>query len=251
MRKLATLIVFSAALVAARPAEACRNGNPCPLIIEVFAYSLGAAMFGGYAYGTGYFAYHDLTDDTQTMEYAGSEVAFNGLIGGMITVGTVRAIRDGDVKTTLIAAPLALAHDTLALHGLWRIKEQWRDPGHAPDDTAAWIAGIAYGANTLVWTAGLASDHDRRYGIVEAAVNAPFAGGLAYLAIDSARDGKRMHTALFGGMAALSGAFVYHGIKTAIEPTSQGIDLLGTDLMPVAVSDGREVAPGLAMSGGW
>jgi hypothetical protein len=139
----------------------------------------------------------------------------------------------------------------MALHGLWRMKEEYKDPGHAPDDTLEWIAGITYGANTIVWTAGLAKHHGRTYGIVEAAVNAPLAGGLAYLAIDRARDGERAQTFVFGSLALISGGLAYHGVKTAIEPTTPGIDLLGTDVMPTAVSDGREVAPGLAMSGTW
>jgi hypothetical protein len=243
--------VLSASVLEARPAEACRNGNPCPLIIEVAAYGLGAAMVGAYGYGTGYYAYHDLTDKTQTMGYAAGEVAFNGLAGSIATIGMVKSIQAGEVKTTLVVAPFALAHDAMALHGLWRMKEEYKDPGHAPEDTLEWVAGITYGANALVWTAGLAKNHGRTYGIVEAAVNAPLAGGLAYLAIDRARDGERAQTFVFGGLALLSAGFAYHGIRTAIEPTTPGIDLLGTDVMPTAVSDGREVAPGLAMSGTW
>ena len=252
MRKTAIIVVFLAAVFASRPAEACRNNNPCPLIIEAFAYGLGAAMIGGYAYGTGYFIYHDLEDETQTMGYGGTELVYNGLFGTLATVGVVGAIAEGDVKTTVIVAPIAIAHDAMAIHGAWRIKEEWKDPGHAPDNTREWIAGIAYGANTLVWTAGLSGDHGRTYGIVEAAVNAPIAAGVGYLAIDRARDGERGAALLYGGMAVLSGAFAYHGLKTAISPPgSAGIDLLGTDVMPTAVSDGREVAPGLGMSGTW
>jgi hypothetical protein len=251
MRKIAILAVFVAGVLAARPAQACRSGNPCPLIIEVAAYGLGAAMLGAYGYGTGYYAYHDLTDDTQSVRYAVGEVAFNGLAGSVATIGMVKSIQAGDVKTTLVLTPFALAHDAMALHGLWSLQKNYKDPGHAPDDTLEWIAGIAYGANTLVWTAGLANNHGRTYGIVEAAVNAPLAGGLAYLAIDRARDGERAQTLVFGGLALVSGGLAYHGIKTAIAPTTPGIDLLGTDVMPIAVSDGREVAPGLAMSGTW
>jgi hypothetical protein len=252
MRKLVIVLVFFAAVLASRPAEACRNGSRCPFILDAMAVGLGAAMIGGYAYGTGYYAYHDLTDETQTMKYGAGELAYNGAFGALLTYGVVNAAADGDVKTTLIVAPLALAHDAMAVHGAWRIKEEWKDPGHAPDNTREWIAGIAYGANTLVWTFGLGDDHGRTYGIVEAAVNAPVAAGLGYLAIDRIRDGERGMGLLFGGMAALSGAFTYHGITTAISPAgSKPLDLLGTDVMPTAVSDGREVAPGLGMSGTW
>lgn len=251
MRKIAIVIVL-VGLFASRPAEACRNNNPCPLIVDVFAFGLGAAMVGGYAYGTGYFVYRDLTDETQSIEYGAGELAYNGAFGALFTYGAVVSAKDGDVGTALVAGTLGLAHDAMALHGAWRIKTEWKDPGHAPDNTRDWIAGIAYGANTLVWTAGLAGDHGRTYGIVEAAVNGPIAAGLGYLAIDRVRDGERGAALLYGGMAAVSGALAYHGLRTAIAPDEPAaLDLLGTDVVPVAVSDGREVAPGLGMSGTW
>jgi hypothetical protein len=252
MRKIAIITVFLAGLCASRPAEACRNNNPCPLIIEVFAWSLAGAMVGGYAYGTGYFAYHDLTDETQSLKYGAGELAYNGAFGALFTYGAIKAAKEGDVGTAIVTGTLGLGHDALALHGAWRIKTEWKDPGHAPDSTRTWIAGIAYSANTLVWTAGLSGDHGRTYGIVEAAVNAPIAAGLGYLAIDRGRDGERGAALLYGGMAVVSGALTYHGLRTAISPRqAPALDLLGTDVMPTAVSDGREVAPGLAMSGTW
>jgi hypothetical protein len=147
---------------------------------------------------------------------------------------------------------MGAVHGALAVHGIYRIKEEWRDPGHAPKHTREWIAGIAYGANALVWTAMLPNEYGRTHYIVEAGVNAPIALGLGYLAVDRARDGERGQMLLFGAGAVLSGAFAYHGIKNAISPpSSPGIDLLGTDVMPTAVSDGRDVAPGISMSGSW
>ena len=252
MRKIAIIAVVLAGLCASRPAEACRNNNRCPLIVDVFAWGLAATMLGGYAYGTGYFAYHDLTDETQSMKYGGGELAYNGAFGALFTYGAIEAARDGHVGTAVIAGTVGLAHDAMALHGAWRIKQEWKDPGHAPDSTRDWIAGIAYGANTVVWTVGLAGDHGRTYGIVEAAVNAPIAAGLGYLAVQHARDGERGATLLFGGMAAVSGALTYHGLRTWLSPDEPAaLDLLGTDVMPTAVTDGREVAPGLGMSGTW
>lgn len=251
MRKLAVIVVL-VGVCASRPAEACRAGHPCPVVIDVLAWGLAGALVGGYAYGTGYFAYHDLTDETQTLKYGAGELAYNGVFGGIFTAAAIDYARDGKVTGTLVTGTLGLAHDALAIHGAYRIRTEWRDPGHAPDGTRAWIAGIAYGANTLVWTAGLAGDHGRTYGIVEAAVNAPLAAGLGYLALDRARDGERGAALLFGGLAAISGGLAYHGVRTAISPPEPpGLDLLGTDVMPVAVSDGRDVAPGLAMSGTW
>jgi hypothetical protein len=251
MRNIAIFAVLATTLFA-RPAEACRNGQPCPLIIDVFGYAFLGAIAGGYAYGTGYYAVHDLTDDTQSIEYGAGEIAFNGLLGSIWTYGAIDSARHGRVGSTLIYGSLGLAHGAMAVHGAWRIHEQWKDPGHAPESTPAWIAGIAYGANTVVWTAGIFDDHGRTYGIVEAGVNAPIAAGLAYLAIDRARDHERGMFLLYGGMAAIAAGFTYHGIRTAISPDEpRALDLLGTDVMPTAVTDGREVAPGLAMSGTW
>ena len=251
MRKIAIVTVVLA-MFASRPAEACRGNAPCPWIVHAGALALGGAMVGGYAYGTGYFIYHDLKDESQTMKYGGGELAYNGTFAALMYAIAIDAAQDGDKSTALVAGAWGTGHAILAMHGAYRIKEEWRDPGHAPDNTKEWIAGIAYGANTLVWTAMLPNDHDRTYGIVEASVNGPIAVGLGYLAVDSFRDGDRGYALLFGAGAALSGAFAYHGLKTAIDPpTSPGLDLLGTDLMPTAVSDGREVAPGLSVSGSW
>lgn len=252
MRKIALLAALFVTFAMTRPAAACRGNARCPVIIDVFAGALAITMAGGYAYGTGYFAYHDLTDETQTIAYGGEELAYNALFGSLFTYGAVASARDGSVGGTLAFGTLGLAHDVMALHGAWRIREEWKDPGHAPAQARTWIAGIAYGANTLVWTAGLAGDHGRTYGIVEAGVNGPIALGLGYLAFERAQDHERGATLLYGGMALVSGALAYHGIKTAISPpTSPGLDLLGSDLIPVAVSDGRQIAPGLAMSGTW
>ena len=252
MRKALIIIALVTATLAARPAEACRNNHPCPLIIDFFGYAFLGAIVGGYSYGTGYFAYHDLTDDTQTLQYGAGEFAYNGAFGALWTYGAIESAKDGDVGMTVLAGSLGLAHDAMAIHGAYRIHDQWRDPGHAPETTREWVTGIAYGANTIVWTAGLAGDHGRTYGIVEAGVNAPIALGLAYLAVERGRDRERGAALLYGGMALVSGGLAYHGVRTALSPPEPpALDLLGTDVMPTAVSDGREVGPGLAMSGSW
>jgi hypothetical protein len=249
MRK-AIIFAALATMLFARRADACRDNRPCPIIVDVFAYTLAGAIVGGYAYGTGYYAVHDLTDDKQSMKYAAGEVAYNGLFGSLFTYGAVVSAKDGDVGEAVLFGSLGLAHDAMAVHGAWRIHEEWKDPGHAPDSLPQWIAGIGLTANTIVWTYGIGDDHGRAYGIVEAGVNAPIAAGLAYLAYDRARDRERGAALLYGGMAAISVGFTYHGLRTAISPDeSPALDLLGTNVMPTAVSDGREVAPGLAMSG--
>ena len=251
MRKI-VLLAMLATMLAARPAEACRGSNPCPLVVDLMAYSLGAAVVGGYAYGTGYFIYHDVKDETQTLKYGGAELAYNGAFAALFVPVAADAAIDGEVGTAVVFGALGITHATLAAHGAYRIKTEWKDPGRAPDNTREWIAGIAYGANTLVWTLQLPDRHDRTYGIAEASVNTPIALGLGYLAFDRARDRERGAALLYGGMALASGALAYHGIRTAIDPDdAPGIDLLGTDVMPTTVSDGHQIAPGVSMSGSW
>ena len=248
-------IVILAALVitlAARPAHADCRGRPCPLVLDLFAYSLAATMVGGYAYGTGYFVYHDATDETQTLKYGAGELAYNGTFGALFTYGTIESIKDHDAGTAFVMGSLAAVHDTLAIHGIYRTYDRWQDPrfGHAPDHTREWIGGITYGLNTLIWTVGLTEGGSRTYGIAEASVNAPIAAAFGYLAYDRLQDRERGPALLYAGMATLSGAFAYHGLRMAIDPPeSKKFDLLGSDVIPVAVSDGRETAPGLGVSG--
>src|SRR5215210_588522 len=102
MRKAFIIIALVTTTLAARPAEACRNGHPCPLIIDVFGYAFMGAVIGGYSYGTGYFAYHDVTDDTQTLPYAAGELAYNGLFGTLWTYGAIESAKDGDVGMTVV-----------------------------------------------------------------------------------------------------------------------------------------------------
>jgi hypothetical protein len=53
-------------------------------------------------------------------------------------------------------------------------------------------------------------------------------------------------------MAAVSGAFVIHGVRTVIAPyRPRGLDFLGTELSPTMVGDGSAMAPGLGARGRW
>src|SRR5678815_4869580 len=123
MRKI---VILSALVLAfsARPAHADCRGRPCPVIVDAFAYTFAAAIVGGYAYGTGYFVYHDATDDTQTLKYGAGEMAYNGTFGAIMTYGTVEAIKDGDTGTAFVVGSLAAVHDTLAIHGIYRTYDQ-------------------------------------------------------------------------------------------------------------------------------
>ena len=83
-------------------------------------------------------------------------------------------------------------------------------------------------------------------------MNAPIAAGLGYLALERGRDGKTGPTVLYGGLAAVSGALAIHGAYTAVAPRrSIKLEVLGADVAPTVVSDGREVAPGLGAAGTW
>ena len=115
-----------------RPAEAggaCRGNGACPEWLQVLGYGFGAAVVGGYAAGTGYFVYRDLTDDRQSLEYGGAEVGINGAFALLWIGGMANAIgRDSPNETTAYAL-LAGAHTALAVHGAYRVLERREDFG--------------------------------------------------------------------------------------------------------------------------
>lgn len=250
MRKLALAAAVTLLLaLGSKPADAaCRMD--CPVWYDLIGYTLVAGLVGGYAGGTGYFIYRDTTDEAQTIEYGAGELAANTALGALMGGITYDAARAGHTGTALVAGSLTLVHAALATHGAATIIER-RGEIRIPDDSIAWVLGIAYGGNAIWWMSQLGGEQSRRFGIVEAAVNAPIAAGLGYLAVDRARDGDVPRAALFGGMAALSGAFAVHGVRTAIAPRRVEVLDLGVDLAPTVVSDGREIAPALGASGTW
>ena len=91
MRKPALLVVL-ALMLAGRPASAACRLGPCPPLVQALGYTFGAAIVGGYAYGTGYMIYRDFTDVDQSMSYGGTEMMINGvgvfLFGG-VTVDAI------------------------------------------------------------------------------------------------------------------------------------------------------------------
>lgn len=248
----AGLVVLAATMLAPRPAAAGCSPD-CPVWVNVFAGTLAVGVIGGYAYGTGYTIYRDVRGIDQTPSYGGTELIIHGSASALFTGGAVDAIRRRSALGTVGFGALAALHGTLAVHGatvVWRERRQL-GPERLPPNTLAWTAGIVYGAQTAGWALLSAAPHGRTYGIVEASVNGAFAIGLGYLAIDRARDGDGGPAILLAGCTAISGALTYHGLRTALVDDRPGLDLLGTDLMPVAVSDGRHTGAGLGVAGSW
>jgi hypothetical protein len=263
MRKLVLAAVVTLVLAhGSKPAAAhCRID--CPAWLDVMGYTLAAGLVGGYAYGTGYFIYRDATDARQTLEYGATEAGVNVALGALFAGGTVDAIRHRSAGQAAAFGALALTHGALAGHGLWRVYQQ-RGEIRLDRKVMERTAALGYATNTLMWGLQAYGDHGRDYGIAEAAVNAPLAAGLGYLAVERARGGETRQAALFGGAAAISGALVLHGVRTAIsrkqrgggEPIDFGLDLglgagLGADVAPTVVTDGKAVAPGLGATGTW
>jgi hypothetical protein len=250
VRKVAILVAL-VLVFASKRADACRGG-PCPPWISAMGYTLGAGLAGGYAYGTGYMIYRDITDVDQSMAYGGSELIINGagtfLFGGAV----VDAIAHEHYGAATALAPFALVHTSLMVHGGWRAYHERDEFRLAPDSKEAllWTGGFAWIANTLIWSGQLGSDHGRAYGIGEAAVNAPLAIGLGYLAYDRFSSWHPANGFAYGSMAAISGALTIHGIHTALRERQPDLDLLG-DIAPMMVTDGIEMAPGLGAGGTW
>jgi hypothetical protein len=260
MRKLAIALAVTVTVllaVGSKPAEAHCHQD-CPAWLDAIGYTLAAGIVGGYAYGTGYFIYRDATDDRQSLDYAAAELGFNTAFAALFTTATADAIEHRQPGRAAAYGALALTHGVLAGHGVWSAY-QHRGELRPEPTTIARFAGLAYATNTVIWGLQLPGEHGRGYGIAEAAVNAPLAAGLGYLAVDRARGGDTRQAALFGGMAAISAGLALHGAYTAIfqrprheEPIDFGLDLgLGADVAPTVVTDGKEVAPGIGASGTW
>lgn len=248
MRNLAAIAAVTVAL-AAKPAEASRCGPDCLPWLTPVAAVMGIGIVGAYGYGIGYFAYHDLEGDERSTSYHGTELMLHGSLGLVFAGAAVEATRSGSTSGAIGSGAFAALHLTLATNGARGLLDH-RDEFDPPNELAVWALGSAYGINTLYWASQLGDRRSRAFGVAEVAVNSPIMIGLGYLAydrIDRQRSGPGL---LYGGMAALSGAYVVHGLKTAIAPRKpQKLDLLGTDVMPTVVSDGLEVAPGLGATG--
>jgi len=257
MRKLALAVLVTLLLATrSKPAEA-HCGRDCPVWLDVMGLTLAAGLVGGYAYGTGYMVYRDATGQEQTLSYGGTELAINAALGSLFVGGTYASIKEGQLGTAAVSGALALTHTALAAHGAYRVYQLRGEIRPDPKTVAAFV-GLGYASNALFWAVQAPGPHDRSWSITEAAVNAPMAAGLAYLAVDRAHDGRNRQAALFGGMAAVSGALALHGAWHAIAPTRKppALDLdfdlgIGADVAPTVVTDGKEVAPGLGASGTW
>lgn len=245
VRKLAIAVVL-VVLTSHRPAHADCHGGPCPEWLDVLGYTFLIGVTGGYAYANGRFIYSDTHDADQSRNYGGVELTANALFATITTAGTIDSVRNGSVGGTLAFGSLTALHTTLAVHGAWRIYQksgdlEWPD-GNVPETPLHWIGGSLYGINTLFWLSEMSEPHDRAFGITEAAVNAPIAAGLGYLAYDRFASFRGRPGLLYGGMAAVSTVLVVDGIRTALSPHHND----NLDMLPIA-GDG----PGLSIAGRW
>ena len=72
------VLVLAILLASGQRAHACDDFAP---IVQPLSYVFGLGMAGGYLYGTGYFASHDLANDRTDNDYLTGDLAFNGLAG--------------------------------------------------------------------------------------------------------------------------------------------------------------------------
>jgi hypothetical protein len=254
MRKAAVIpaLVLALSLAfagGAKRAEACRGG-PCPPWVSAVGYTFAAGLAGGYAYGVGYFVYHDVTDADQSMAYGGGEMIANGAAAGLFGGAAIDALAHDSPGTAAALLPFALMHGTLAVHGGWRLYVE-RDEFDPPYDAMLWLGGTAFTTNALIWTSQIGERHGRAFGIAEAAVNGPLAVGLGYRAYDRFASWHGGSGFVYAGMTAISAGLTIHGLRTAIAPAPPKLDINNMDLTPTVVSDGISLAPGLGASGTW
>jgi hypothetical protein len=254
MRKLLVVIGLVLAFTS-KPADACKSGRPCPEWVTVLGWTVGIGLAGAYTYGVSYNIYHDVKDADQSLGWGVGEFSANAVATFLAGGGSIAAFKDKDYKTGAVLAPFALMHATLMFHGAWRIynerdeirynETQW------PKNGLLWLGGTLYTTNTLIWVSQINSRRGRGFGIAEAAVNGPIAIGLGYLAYDRFANWRGGAGFAYGGLAVISGALTIHGLRTAISPPKPVIDTNAMDLYPTIVDDGKELAPGLGLSGTW
>ena len=241
MQKIA--IVLTVLLAVSARADACPDAAWIP---DEVGYAFGLALAGGYIGGTAYFAAHDLSNDRADNNYVTGDIGFNGLFTAIWATGTVAALEDHSGYAVPLAGLTAL-HGAMLVHGIDHAHFDF----HNFNGTAAeWTIGALYAGQALVFVGQTDDHHDRGYGITEAAINAPLAAGAAFLAYRAGHDGNGARAMLYTGMAGVSGALAVHGVATAISPYhAPALDLLGTDVEPTIVDDGREMGPGLGAGG--
>jgi hypothetical protein len=246
VRKLAFVVVF--VMVAHRPAHADCRGAPCPQWLNVIGYTFLAGVTVGYTAGTGYFVYSDLNDADQTRAYGVTELTANGLLASIFTVGTIDAVRSRSAGGIVAFGGLTALHTTLAVHGIWRTYREsgdleLPDGNGVPQTPLLWVGGSLYGLNTLYWISQMPDRHGRAYGITEAAVNAPIAAGLGYLAYDRFATYRGGPGLVYGAGAAISTWLVVDGIRTAIAQRPSN----NFDLVPMFDGD----STGVSLAGTW
>lgn len=211
------VLVLAILLASGQRAHACDDFAP---IVKPLSYVFGLGIAGGYLYGTGYFASHDLANDRTDNGYLTGDLAFNGLAATLWGAGTVAALEDHSGYAVPLAGMTAL-HGAMLVHSIRGIRLDL----HNFNGTAAiWTAGSVYALQALVFAEGDGERHGRGWSIAEAAINAPLALGAAYAAYRVDNPGEKL---VFTGAAAVSGALALHGIKTAAFPTPVGSDGIG------------------------
>jgi hypothetical protein len=211
------VLVLATLLATGQRAHACDDFAP---IAKPMGVALGLGMAGGYLYGTGYYASHDLANDRTGNDYLAGDLAFNGLAATLWGAGTIAELEDGSGYALPLAGMTAL-HGAMVVHSI----ENLHLDLHNFNGTAAiWTAGSVYALQVLLFTEGAGERHGRGWSVAEAAINAPLAVGAAYAAYRVDNPGEKL---VFTGAAAVSGALALHGIKTAAFPTPVGSDGIG------------------------
>lgn len=226
-----------------------RCGDTCNTVIWVLA----VGVLAGYGLAHAGFIYKDLTDESPSATYAGGELAYNSVMGGLMTAGAVMSVRGKQTRNSFIYGGLAALHLTLATHGAVKLYEARDeiDIELPSSDVLPYLGAMAYIANTLAWTSMLPREHSRNYGIAELSVNAPITIGMGYLTYRSFSDDPGPKGVALGGLTLLSGAFAVHGLTKIIAPDEpKGMDLL-RDVIPVVVTDGVNQGPGIGIAGSW
>lgn len=253
MRITSVALIALLLVGAPRVAEAGGRGS-CGDTCNVIMWTLAVSGLTAYGVAQSWFVYRDLTDETQSARYAGGELAWNGLMSGLMTAGFISSVRGKRTRSALITGGLGAMHTTLAIHGgvgLWKARDEVGPIKWPSSDVLPYLGAMAYLTNTIAWTSMLPARHSRNYGIVELSVNAPIALGMGYLAVRSLSDDPGPKGVALGGLTVLSGAFAVHGLTKIIAPDEpRGMDLL-RDVIPVVVTDGVHQGPGIGIARSW
>jgi hypothetical protein len=231
MRRIAIAVLLSCGL-AARPAAA--DGMPdLDGVIEMFGVLLA------YSAQTVAFAVDDVARPGHGLAVGTIEVALELPGATLFAALGIDAIASHDRTGAIVDCVGATAlYSWLVYDGVAAIRAHW------PTPVPWWKAaiGVAGGVELTGFAAfDLLRDHDDlpALGGVQAAINLPAAGALAYLAIDEALDGHGGASAVLSTGAAASAIVGYAGIRVARD-RSRGPRLTKLEKLvpgPLAIGD--------------